>query len=49
MMVRGANLALKFLLELAAVAALAYWGTSIDGGVVGVLIGTAAVATTIGM
>jgi Protein of unknown function (DUF2568) len=46
-MVRGANLALKFLLELAAVAALAYWGTTIDGGVVGVLIAIAAAATTI--
>jgi hypothetical protein len=48
-MVRGANLALKFLLELAAVAALAYWGTTIDGGLVGVLIAIAAATTTIAM
>jgi Protein of unknown function (DUF2568) len=48
-MVRGANLALKFLLELAAVAALAYWGTTIDGDVVGVLIAIAAPAATIAL
>ena len=48
-MIRGANLALKFLLELAAVAALAYWGTTIDGGAVGVLTAIAAAGTTIAL
>jgi hypothetical protein len=36
--VRGANLALKFLLELAAIAALAYWGTTSTDGVPAVLL-----------
>ena len=48
-MIRSANLALNFLLELVAVAAIAYWGTTIDGGVVGVLIAVAAAATTIAL
>lgn len=48
-MLRGANLALKLLLELAAVAALAYWGTAIDGGAVGVVIAIAAAGTTIAL
>ena len=43
-MVRGANLALKV-----AVAALAYWGTTIDGGAVGVLIAIAAGAAAVAL
>ncbi|MBV9367640.1 MAG: YrdB family protein [Solirubrobacterales bacterium] len=49
MTLRAANLALKFLLELASVAALAYWGTTIDSGVVGALIAIAASAATIAL
>jgi hypothetical protein len=36
--VGGANLALKFLLELAAIAALAYWGATSTDGVLAVLL-----------
>jgi Protein of unknown function (DUF2568) len=36
--VRAANLALKFLLELAAIAALAYWGATVGEGVVSVIL-----------
>lgn len=39
---RAANLALKFLLELAAFAALAWWGASVGSGVVSVLVAVAA-------
>jgi hypothetical protein len=46
---RGANLAVKFLLELAAFAAFAYWGTTVADGVVGVLIAIAAATTAIAL
>jgi hypothetical protein len=36
--IEDANLALKFLLELAAVAAFAFWGASVDGTAVAVLL-----------
>jgi uncharacterized protein DUF2568 len=39
---KDANLALRFVLELVAVAALAYWGSRLDGVLVSVLVGTAA-------
>jgi hypothetical protein len=39
---KDANLALKFVLELVAVAALAYWGSRLDGVLVSVLVGIAA-------
>jgi hypothetical protein len=39
---KALNLALKFALELAAIAAFAYWGASLDGAVVSVIIGIAA-------
>jgi hypothetical protein len=35
---RSANLGLKFLLELAALAALAVWGASLSGGVTAVVV-----------
>jgi hypothetical protein len=38
----AANLALKFLLELAAFAALAWWGATVGSGVVSVLVAVAA-------
>jgi uncharacterized protein DUF2568 len=40
--VRAANLALKFLLELAAFAAFAYWGASTGNGVVSVVLAVGA-------
>ena len=40
--VKAATLALKFCLELAALSALAYWGTSLDGAAVSVLAAVAA-------
>jgi hypothetical protein len=40
--VRAANLTLKFLLELAAIAAFAYWGASVGHGGVAVLVAIAA-------
>ena len=40
---RAANLALKFLLELAAIAALAYWGATAADGVPAVVLALAAV------
>jgi hypothetical protein len=43
----AANLGLKFLLELAAFAAFAYWGASADDGVVSVLLAIAAPAAAI--
>jgi hypothetical protein len=46
---RGANLAVKFLLELAAFAAFAYWGTTVADGVVGVLTAIAAATTSIAL
>jgi hypothetical protein len=42
--VRAANLALKFLLELAAIAALAYWGATAADGVLAVVLAVAASA-----
>jgi hypothetical protein len=39
---KAANLALKFLLELTALAAFAFWGTTVDGNVVAGLLGIAA-------
>jgi uncharacterized protein DUF2568 len=41
---RAANLAFKFLLELAAIAAFAYWGTTVGHGVVSVVVAIAAPA-----
>ncbi|MGP7997039.1 MAG: DUF2568 domain-containing protein [Streptosporangiaceae bacterium] len=41
-MLRSANLAVKFLLELAAFAALAYWGASTGHGAVRVVLAIAA-------
>jgi hypothetical protein len=48
-MLRAANLLLKFLLELAALTALAYWGLTIAQGLLGALIGIAAASTMIGL
>ena len=45
--VRTANLALKFLLELAAFAGFAYWGWQVGSGVVAVLLTVAAPAVMI--
>jgi Protein of unknown function (DUF2568) len=42
--VRGANLALKFLLELAAFAAFAYWGATTGDGALSVVLAVAAPA-----
>jgi hypothetical protein len=39
---KDANLAVKFVLELLAIAAFAYWGTSLDGVWVSVIVGIAA-------
>jgi hypothetical protein len=44
---RGANLAVKFILELAAIAAFAYWGASLDGVLVSVIVAIAAPASAI--
>jgi hypothetical protein len=44
---RAANLALKFLLELAAVAAFAYWGATAGGGVMSVLLAIVAPAAAV--
>ena len=41
-MLKASNLALKFLLELAAFAALAYWGATVGEGAVSVLLAVAA-------
>ena len=43
----AANLALKFLLELAAIAAFAYWGASTGDSVVSVLLAVAAPAVAV--
>jgi hypothetical protein len=48
-MLRGANLALKFLLELAAFAALAYGGASLGSGVVSLLPAIALPGLAIGL
>jgi hypothetical protein len=42
--IAGANLLLKFLLELAALAAFAYWGGTVGDGAVSVLVAIAAPA-----
>jgi len=44
---KTANLALKFLLELAAFAAFAYWGTTVGTGVASVLVAIATAGTAI--
>jgi hypothetical protein len=44
---KHANLAVKFVLELAAFAALGYWGSTVGSGVVAVLLAIAAPATAI--
>lgn len=46
---RAANLALKFLIELSAIAAFAYWGSSTAGGVPAVLLAIAAPAAGIAL
>jgi hypothetical protein len=43
----AANLGLKFALELAAIAAFAYWGAGVDGGVVSVLLAIVAPAVAV--
>jgi hypothetical protein len=43
----GANLALRFLLELAALAAVGYWGWKTGGGALGWVLAVAAVAAVI--
>jgi phosphotransferase system glucose/maltose/N-acetylglucosamine-specific IIC component len=42
---KDANLAVKFVLELLALAAFAYWGATLDGVVVAVIVGIAAPAS----
>jgi hypothetical protein len=44
---QGANLALRFLLELSAIAAVAYWGFETDSGVWGWLLALGAAALVI--
>jgi len=44
---RTGNLALKFLLELAAFAAFAYWGATVGAGVVSVLVAIAVTGAAI--
>src|SRR4051794_4394015 len=46
---RTASLALKFLLEVAAFAAFAYWGASTGGGATSVALAIAAPAVAIGL
>jgi hypothetical protein len=46
---RAANLALKFVLELAAVAAFAIWGASVDGAGLAVLLAVVAPVLAIGL
>ena len=46
-MVRATNLLLKFLLELAAFAAFAYWGGTVGSGAVSVVLAIAAPAVAI--
>ena len=43
----AANLGLKFLLELAAIAAFAYWGASIGGGAISVVLAIVAPALAV--
>lgn len=44
---KDANLAVKFALELAAIATFAYWGATLDGVVVSVLVAVAAPASAV--
>ena len=44
---KDANLAIKFGLELVAIAAFAYWGAGLDGTVVSVIVGVAVPATAV--
>jgi hypothetical protein len=46
---RATNLAVKFLLELAAMAAFAIWGASVDGGALAVLLAVIAPLVAIGL
>ena len=46
-MLRGINLAIKFVLELAAVAAFAAWGASAGSGASAVVLGVAAAAVAV--
>lgn len=48
-MLRALSLALKFLVELAAFAAFAYWGANVGSGVVSVVLAIAAPALAIGL
>ena len=48
-MLKASNLALKFFLELAAFAALAYWGATVGEGAVAVLLAVAAPAVAIAL
>jgi hypothetical protein len=48
-MARASNLALKFLLELAAFASFAFWGASVGSGAVSVALAIAAPAVAIGL
>jgi hypothetical protein len=48
-MLKASNLALKFFLELAAFAALAYWGTTVGDGAVSVLLAVATPAVAIAL
>jgi hypothetical protein len=48
-MLKASNLALKFFLELAAFAALAYWGASVGEGAVSVLLAVATPAVAIAL
>lgn len=48
-MLRAANLALKFLLELAAFAAFAYWGAETGTGAMSILLAVAAPAAAIAL
>jgi hypothetical protein len=45
--VKAANLALKFGVELAAIGAFAYWGTTVNGAVVSIVAAVAAPAAMI--
>ncbi len=46
-LLKDANLAVKFVLELVSIAAFAYWGASLDGVVVAVVVGIAAPALAV--
>jgi len=46
---KDANLAVKFVLELIAIAAFAYWGSQLPGVLVAVLVGVAAPAAAVAL